>query len=94
MEMTYSKRLQLLRALCEAETQPQSPPDLAQYSPTDAANYLACYLTFKAIQSADRSPADERFENFDLLSVYQAFAMLVYAYLTLPLTQEDFFTRY
>ena len=90
MEMTYSKRLQLLRALSEAETQPQSPPDLAQYSPTDAANYLACYLTFKAIQNADRSPADERFENFDLLSVYQAFAMLVYAYLTLPLTQEDF----
>src|SRR5690606_13301298 len=31
----------------------------------------------------------ERIENFDMLSVYQAFAMLVYAYLTLPLGKED-----
>lgn len=94
METTYSKRLQLLRALCEAESQPvgsaQKQPDLSEYEPLDAANYLACYLTFKAIQRADRSPADERVENFDMLSVYQTFAMLVYAYLSLPLAQEEF----
>jgi hypothetical protein len=34
-------------------------------------------------------PADERYENFDMLSVYQAFALMTYAYLVLPLESEE-----
>ncbi|HEU4709231.1 MAG TPA: hypothetical protein VFS17_07965 [Methylophilaceae bacterium] len=90
--MKYSQRLSLLYALCVNEfrsagsTQPSEK--LEDYAPLEAATYLACYISFKAIQQTERSPADERIENFDMLSVYQAFAMLVYAYLTLPLGKE------
>jgi hypothetical protein len=90
--MKYSQRLSLLYALCVNEfrskgsTQPSDK--LEDYAPLEAATYLACYISFKAIQQAERSPADERIENFDILGVYQAFAMLVYAYLTLPLGNE------
>ncbi|HZV61501.1 MAG TPA: hypothetical protein VFF75_03720 [Methylophilaceae bacterium] len=91
--MKYSQRLSLLYALCVNEfrsADSNRPSDkLEDYAPLEAATYLACYISFKAIQQAERSPADERIENFDMLSVYQAFAMLVYAYLTLPLGQEE-----
>lgn len=91
--MKYSQRLSLLYALCVNEFRgegAQQPSErLEDYAPLDAATYLACYISFKAIQQAERSPADERIENFDMLSVYQAFAMLIYAYLTLPLGKED-----
>ncbi|MEZ0233220.1 MAG: hypothetical protein ACAH12_10305 [Methylophilaceae bacterium] len=92
MDMTYSQRLSFLYALSFNELRQsqgdQPNTDLDDYAPLDAATYLACYITFKAIQQAERSPADERIENFDMLSVYQAYAMLVYTYLTLPLGEE------
>ncbi len=93
MEMNYSKRLNLLHALFLAENRPnaehQPGTNLDEYDPLDSAEYLSCYLTFKAIQAAERSPLAERSENFDMLSVYQAFALLTYAFLSLPLLQED-----
>jgi hypothetical protein len=89
----YSKRLTLLYALClneqTAAGDARPSANLADYSALEAASYLACYLTFQAIQLADRSPADERYDNFEMLSVYQAFALLVYAYLALPLGEEE-----
>lgn len=93
--MKYSERLSLLYALClndgrDASQNPSTIPsaNLQDYDPLEAANYLACYLAFKAIQQAERSPADERVENFDMLSVYHTYAMLVYAFLMLPLAEE------
>lgn len=90
--MQYSERLNLLYAMTLNETrtaQGEAPlTTLESYDPLDAANYLACYITFNAIRQAERSPAHERSENFDMLSVYQTYAMLVYAYLTMPLGQE------
>lgn len=89
-DFNYSQRLSLLYGISVAESNSNVEPstDLQDYDPLEAASYLACALTFRAIQQAERSPADERIENFDMLSVYQAFAMLVYAYLTLPLGRE------
>jgi len=55
----------------------------------DAADYLASFLTFKGIQAAERQPGQELTDNFDMISVYQTFALLVYAFLTQPLGQED-----
>lgn len=93
MEMTHSKRLNLLHALLLAKNlrDDERKPDtnLDGYDPLDSAEYLSCYLTFKAIQAAERSPLAERSENFDMLSVYQAFGLLTYAFLSLPLVQED-----
>ena len=93
MEMNYSTRLNLLHALCLAESlrDDERKPDtnLDGYNPLDSAEYLSCYLTFKAIQLSERSPLAERSDHFDILSVYQAFSLLVYAFLTLPLVQED-----
>lgn len=90
MKISYSRRLNLLYGLCLVDTGGDaSTLDIEQHDPLESATFLACYLTFKAIQQAERSPADERIENFDMLSVYQAFAMLVYAYITLPLGEED-----
>ncbi len=93
--MKYSERLSLLYAFClndgrRADENPSAIPstNLQDYDPLEAANYLACYITFKAIQQAERSPADERVENFDMLSVYQTYAMLIYAFLVLPLGEE------
>lgn len=91
MEITYSQRLKLMHALCLAATQQnEATPstNLDEYDALNAADYLSCYVTFKAIQSADRSPMAERSENFDMLSVYQAFALLSYAFFTSPLVQE------
>ncbi|MDP2248735.1 MAG: hypothetical protein Q8J65_11425 [Nitrosomonadales bacterium] len=93
--MKYSERLSLLYALClndgrSSDENPSAIPStkLEDYDPLEAAHYLACYITFKAIQQAERSPADERVENFDMLSVYQTYAMLIYAFLVLPLGEE------
>lgn len=91
--MNYAERLNFLYALCLNESklaQGEAPnTELEQHDPLEAASYLACYITFKAIQQAERSPADERLENFDMLAVYQTYAMLAYAYLALPLTENE-----
>ena len=92
MEMTYSQRLKLMHALCLAATHrdDEAPnTNLDEYDALNAADYLSCYVTFKAIQAADRSPLAERSDNFDMLSVYQTFALLSYAFFTAPLVQED-----
>jgi len=92
MDMTYSQRLSFLYALIfneQRQAAGEAPStSLEDYPVLDAATYLACYMTFRAIQQAERSPGDERIENFDMLSVYQMYAMLVYTYLTLPLGEE------
>lgn len=91
MELNYSKRLALLHGICMAETHADGlKPDvtLDDYKPLEAADYLASFIAFNAIRQAERSPADERQSDFDMLSVYQAYALLVYAFLTAPLAQE------
>ena len=69
MANQYSKNLSLLHALCLAEghTEQDAPlsSNLDDYDPVKAASYLACYITAKAIKEASRSPADERYDNFD-----------------------------
>lgn len=92
MQHTYAQRLKLMHALCLVTTlrDDETPnTDLDAYDALSAADYLSCYVTFKAIQTAERSPLAERNENFDMLSVYQAFALLSYAFFTSPLVQED-----
>lgn len=92
MTLSYSERLSLMYALCLNETRPPAAaPDtrLQDYDPLEAAEYLACYLTFQAIRETGRSPADERLEQFDMLSVYHAYAMLLHAFLTLPLGAQE-----
>ncbi len=93
MEIQYSKRLKLIHALCLAETsrddEVKPNADLDEYDALVAADFLSCYVTFKAIQAAERSPSAERRENFDILGVYQAYALLVYAFFTRPLVAED-----
>ena len=90
--MDYSKRLILLHALCLAETLDDGAKpnvNLDQYDALDSAHYLSSYVTFKAIQAADRQPAFEHKNNFDMLSVYQAYALLTFAFFTAPLVQEN-----
>ena len=92
MEIQYSKRIKLMHALCLAETlsDDEAPnTNLDDYDALAAADFLSCYVTFKAIQAAERSPMAERSDNFDMLSVYQAYALLAYAFLSRPLAQED-----
>lgn len=93
MEIQYSKRIKLMHALCLAETlrddEAKQNLDLEQYDALASADYLSCYVTFKAIQAAERSPLAERMDNFDMLSVYQAYALLAYAFFTTPLSRED-----
>lgn len=89
--MDYSKRLNLLHALCLAETYHDGGTpniDLSQLNAEESAHYLASFVTFKAIHEAGRQPADERDNNFDMLSVYQAYALLIFAFFTAPLAQE------
>ncbi len=91
--MDYSKRLTLLHALSLAETLDDGDGkkhniDLNEYNALDSAHYLASYVTFKAIQAADRQPAFEHTNNFDMLSVYQAYALLTFAFFTAPLAAE------
>ena len=92
MEIQYSKRIKLMHALCLAETlredQANTSIDLEQFDALASADFLSCYVTFKAIQAAERYPLAERTENFDMLSVYQTFAMLAYAFFTAPLAME------
>ena len=92
MQTTYSQRLKLMHALSLAASlrDDETPnTNLDEYDALNAADYLSCYVTFKAIQFAERSPLAERTENFDMLSVYQAFALLNYAFFTTPLARED-----
>ncbi|HOY69787.1 MAG TPA: hypothetical protein PL131_00795 [Methylotenera sp.] len=90
MEMQFSKRLKMMHAICLAETSAEKPStDLNQYDALAAAEFLSCYVTFKAIQAAERSPSAERTENFDMLSVYQTFALFAYAFFTTPLAADD-----
>lgn len=92
MELNYSKRIKLLHGICLAETHADGAKpstDLEDYNALDAAYYLASFIAFKAIDSAGRQPAQELKDNFDMLSVYQAFALLTYAFLTTPLAEEE-----
>ncbi len=90
MQMQYSKHLKIMHALCLAETSADKPStDLDQYDALAAAEFLSCYVTFKAIGLAERSPSAERSENFEMLSVYQTYALLTYAFFTTPLAAED-----
>lgn len=89
--MDYSKRLNLLHAMCLAETYHDGCKpniDLSQLNTEESAHYLASFVTFKAIHEAGRQPADECDNNFDMLSVYQAYALLTLAFFTTPLAQE------
>jgi hypothetical protein len=91
--MDYSKRLTLLHALCLAETFDDSDGkkpniSLGEFNVEDSAHYLASFVTFKAIQEADRQPAYEHKNNFDMLSVYQTYALLTFAFFTAPLAAE------
>lgn len=91
-EIAYSQRLKLLHAICLAETYDDGAKptiDLNDFDAVDAAHYLSSFLTFKAIQEAGRQPGHELHENFDMLSVYQAYGLLLFAFLTMPLAQED-----
>ncbi len=92
MDIQYSQRLKLMHALSMAASlrDDETPnTNLDDYDALNAADYLSCYVTFKAIQAAGRSPLEERTENFDMLSVYQAFALLAYAFFTTPLAREE-----
>jgi hypothetical protein len=91
-EMNYTQRLKLLHAICLAETYADGAKpstDLSDYDALDAAHYLASFITFKSIQAAERQPGQELKDNFDMLSVYQAFSLLTFAFLTQPLLQEE-----
>lgn len=89
--MEYPARLTFLQALLHNESadKDQQQTDLSQASASEAAEYLACYITFKAIQGAGRSPAEERDYQFDQLSVYQCYALFVHAFIAMPLKQAD-----
>jgi hypothetical protein len=89
--MDYSKRINLLHALCMADTYNDGGKpniNLESFNAVDSAHYLASYITFRAIQNADRQPGDEHINNFDMLSVYQTYAVLVFVFLTRGLVQE------
>lgn len=100
MEMTYESRLKLLHQLCQAQADatPLSAEEaksaLANADVEDAAHYLASFLTFQAIRSAERHPADELQTDFDMLGVYQCFALMLYAFLLMPLTQDGHLPDY
>lgn len=92
MELNYSERLKLLHGICLAETHADGAKpstNLADYNALDAAYYLASYIVFNAISAAGRQPKQELIENFDMLSVYQAYALLTFAFVTTPLAQEE-----
>ena len=86
--MEYSERLSLLYALCLAETgQLRRPEDVPEHDALEAATFVACLITVSAIRELGRSPQEER-HDLETLGVYQAFAMLVFVYLALPLQDE------
>lgn len=88
--MEYAERLVFIHALLFNESLDDAgkKTDLKEFNALDAADYLACYFTFQGIQGAERSPAEERTAQFDMLSVYQCFALLVYAFIARPLNNE------
>ena len=91
-ELKYSQRIKLLHGICLAEVHADGAKpstDLADYDPLDAAYYLASYITFNAISSAGRQPKEELTEDFDMLSVYQAYGLLTFSFLTTPLAGEE-----
>lgn len=94
MEMTYEERLKLMHQFCQVQagtdrlSEAEAVAAFANIPVEDAAHYLASFLTFKAIQSAGRHPADELENDFDMLGVYQCFGLMVYAFLFMPLTQD------
>lgn len=93
--MDFAQRLNLLHALCLAETYNDGLPDridLKSLTTQDSAHYLASYITFVAIREANRQPSEEVTDQFDHLSVYQAYALLVFAYLSLPVMRESQFS--
>lgn len=91
MEMTFEERLRLMHQLCQAQAGYASEAEaMAAYADVDvedSVHYLASFLTFKAIQSAGRHPAEELQADFEMLGVYQCFGLMVYAFLFMPLTQ-------
>lgn len=92
MELKYSERLKLIHGTCLAESHADGAKpstDLKDYDAFNAAYFLSSYITFNAISDAGRQPNQELAENFDMLSVYQAFALLTFAFLTTPLVQEE-----
>jgi hypothetical protein len=95
MEMTYTERLKLLHQLCQIETrqvvqrsEEEAREALAQADVEQATYYIASFVTFKAIQAAGRHPGEELQSDFEMLGVYQCFALMVFAFLSMPLTQE------
>jgi hypothetical protein len=91
-EKFYSERLLDLYDACHDEMPEAQTTEFIGDVEQDtfvAATFIASYLTLKAVQHLGRSPSDERIDNFDMLSVYQAFATLVFVILTLPLKSED-----
>ena len=93
--MDFAQRLNLLHALCLAETYNDGLPDridLKSLTTQDSAHYLASYITFVAIREASQQPSEEVNDQFDHLSVYQAYALLVFAYLSLPVMRESQFS--
>lgn len=91
--MDFSQRLLELYAINQAQTngiesvtQPSGDIEEDVFS---AATYLAAYITLQSIRYLDRSPEEERIDNFDMLGVYQCFASMVFVFLTLPLQSED-----
>jgi len=93
MDTPYSQRLLDLYAARHTENrQNREAMELSGDTQRDvfsAATYLAAYITLKTIHHLDRSPAEERQSNFDMLGVYQCFANMVFVFLTLPLRQEE-----
>ena len=93
MELKYSERLKLIHGICLAETHADGAKpstDLKDYNALNAAYFIASYITFNAISGAERQPKQELTDNFDMLSVYQAYGLLVFAFLTTPLSQEEY----
>lgn len=86
--MEYSERLGLLYGLCLAETgQLSSLDDVPEHDALEAATFVACLITVSAIRELGRVPQEEK-HDLETLGVYQAFAMLVFVYLALPLQEE------
>lgn len=91
-ELKYSERLKLIHGTCLAEAHADGAKpstDLKDYDALNAAYYLASYITFNAISGAGRQPKQELTDNFDMISVYQAYALLTFAFLTTPLAEEE-----
>ena len=95
MNLDYAQRIIALYLIQQTES-PQldetrellDNPDEAAL--IDAATYLSAMLTLTSIRELDRDPVYERDHDFDMLSVYQCFASLIFVFITQPLRDEDF----